>query len=261
MVKKLFLMLCFILIATSGFSQKNTGKTFWYTSTDVKGYISIQRIDSTSKTGISTILKTTVKATFDKDVLDFSLSTINDTQKMVSPVKIIFDGTIDSNIKSVHFTGTRIKKNRKNISFWSFDGDFTEEMEKDPDFKRYTFAKYNTTLRIPDRTIPSFNLWAIVPNLPFDRKGTFKFNTLDETKLYVKKNQTVNYLGKFKTVINNQPVMLHKFVHQGKDIQPVYYWVNDNRELIQILLDNKFTFTINTKKAALSTVAVVKTDN
>ena len=252
MKRTLLVTLYFFSLATTLFSQKKTEKVFWYTSADAKGYISIQKIDSASKVGTPTILKTTVKATFDNEVLNFSLSTINDTQKMVNPVKISFNGTIDSNIKPVHFTGTRIKKDKKNVSFWSFDGDFIDEMETDPDFKRFAFAKYSATLRIPDRTIPSFNLWAIVPNLPFDRKGTFIFNSLDETKLYVKKNQTVNYLGKFKTLINNENMKLHKFVHQGKGIQPTYYWVSDTRELIQVLLDNKFTFTINTKKAALS---------
>ena len=256
MVKKISLLLCVFFIATSLFSQEKTEKTFWYTSADAKGYISIQKIDSLHDNGLSTILKTTVKATFDDEVLNFSLSTTNDTHKMVAPLKIFFDGTIDSNIKPVHFTGTRIKKDKKNISYWHFNGDFVDEMETDPDFQRFSYAKYNATLKIPSRTIPSFNLWAIIPNLPFDRKGTFRFNSLDETKLYVKKNQTVNYLGKLKAVINGKNMVLHKFVHQGKDMLPAYYWVNNDRELVQILLDNQFTFTLNTKKAALATTTV-----
>jgi len=256
MVRKISLMLCAFLLTVNLFSQEKTEKTHWYTSADAKGYISIQKIDSLHANGISTILKTTVKATFDDEVLNFSLSTINDTHKMVSPLKILFDGTIDSNIKPVHFTGTQIKKGKKNISYWHFDGDFVDEMETDPDFQRFAYAKYNATLKMPSRTIPSFNLWAIIPNLPFDRKGTFRFNTLDETKLYVRKNQTVNYLGKLKADINGENMVLHKFVHQGKGMLPVYYWVNNDRELVQVLLDNQFTFTLNTKKAALATKTV-----
>jgi hypothetical protein len=128
-------------------------------------------------------------------------------------------------------------------------------METDPDIQRFSYAKYNATLRIPERTIPSFNIWAIVPNLPFDRKGTFKFNALDETKLYVKKNQTINYLGKYKTTIHGNTLALHKFVHQGKGMLPIYYWVNDNRELVQVQLDNLYTFTLTTKKEALTTIS------
>lgn len=232
------------------FSQENVER-YYYTSTDVEGYISIEKTDITNGVVFSTTLNTTVKANFNDSVLDFSLTTINDTDKMVAPIKIIFDGTIDASIKPVHFTGTRIKKSEKNVSYWSFDGDFIDEMETDPDFKHFAYAKHSATLRLPDRTIPSFNLWSIIPKLPFDTKGTFRFNTLDETKLYVKKNQTVNYLGYTKIPINGKIIKLHKFVHQGKTIQPSYYWVNEARELVQVLLDNKYTFTINTRNAAL----------
>ena len=256
MIKKIPLVLCALLLTTSLFAQEKIKKSCWYTSIEAKGYINIQRIDSTGVKGTSSILKTNVNATFDSDALNFSLSTINDTPKMISPSKIIFDGSIDTNIKPVHFTGTRIKKDKKNISFWSFDGDFSDEMETDPDFQSFAFAKYSATLKIPNRTIPSFNVWAIVPNLPFDRKGTFIFNSLDETKLYVRKNRTINYLGKYKATIHGKEMLLHKFVLQGKKTEPTYFWVNDKRELVQILLDNKYTFTKNTEKAALSIITV-----
>lgn len=237
---------------TSLFAQENTEKKYWYTSLDSEGYISIQKIKDVDNTSLNTEVKTTLN----NKILNFSVSTTNTTDKMVAPLKIVFDGNIDNNLKPVHFTGTRIKKNKKNVSYWTFDGDFTDEMETDPDVKRFTYAKYSATLRIPDRTIPSFNLWAIIPNLPFDKKGTFKFNSLDETKLYVKKNQTVNYLGYTKVTINGEIMKLHKFVHQGKDIEASYFWVNEARELIQVLLDNKFTFRISTKEIALQNKAV-----
>ena len=242
------------------FSQENVER-YYYTSTDTEGYIQIEKKDIDNGPVFSTILKTNVRANFKNRVLDFSLTTINETGKMVAPLKITFDGTIDASIKPVHFTGTRIKKSKKNITYWSFDGDFIDEMETDPDFKRFAYAKYSATLRIPDRTIPYFNLWSIIPKLPFDTKGTFRFNTLDETKLYVKKNQTVNYLGYTKIPINGKTIKLHKFVHQGKTIQPSYYWVNEARELVQVLLDNKYTFTINTRKATLEDSTVTESTN
>ena len=244
-MKKFPLFLVIICLTISSFSQEKVEKSYVYTSADTKGYISVKKTELKNETGVSTTLQTKVNTTFDGEVLNFNLSTINDSDKMVAPSKLIFDGTIDSNMKPVNFTGSRIKKDKKNNSYWSFEGDFKDEMETDPDFKRYTTAKHSATLRIPDRTIPTFNLWAIIPQLQFDRTGTFVFNSLDETKLYVKKNQTVNYLGKTKTSINGEAKVLHKFVHQGKGTIPAYYWVNDDHELIQVLLDNKFTFTLD----------------
>ena len=82
-------------------------------------------------------------------------------------------------------------------------------------------------------------------------KGTFIFNSLDETKLYVKKNQTVNYLGKTKITIDGKTLQVHKFVLQGKKILPQYYWVNNDRELVMVLLDNKFRFILSSKENAL----------
>lgn len=183
--------------------------------------------------------------------MNFSVTTLCDTDKMVAPSSFSFDGTIDSNMKLVHFTGSRLKKDKKNVSYWTFEGDYMDEMETDPDFLRFTNAKYNATIRLPERTIPSFNLWAIIPKLQFDRKGTFIFNSLDETKLYVKKNQTVNYLGKTKITIDGKALQVHKFALQGKKILPQYYWVNNDRELVMVLLDNKYRFILSSKENAL----------
>ncbi len=253
MIKKLHLILIVFCLTFSGFSQEKTDTIYWYTSPDTKGYISFQKIDSSDFKTIPT-LNTSVKAYFDNELLDFKLSTVCDSEKMVNASKFIFDGTIDGTIKPVTFTGKKVKTIKNDISYWHFDGDFVDDLETDPDFKRYTFAKYSATLKIPSRTIPTFNLWAIIPKLPFDRKGTFKFNIFDETKLYVVKKQTVNYLGYTKLTIKGEQMRLHKFVHKGKKMKPAYYWVSDDRELIQVRLDDKYTFTLSTKEAALQTI-------
>ena len=67
----------------------------------------------------------------------------------------------------------------------------------------------------------------------------------------MKKNQTINYLNKEKVTIDGEEKELHKFVHQGKGMKPAYYWVNDNKELVKILLDEKFVFTLSNKEAVL----------
>ncbi len=252
MIKKLPIFLLLLSLTFSGFSQGELGEIYWYTSPDTKGYISFQKADSIQNNNKATI-NTSVKAYFDNELLDFNLSTYCESEKMVNATKFVFDGTIDGTIDPVSFTGTKFKTIKNDISYWHFDGDFADELETDPDFQRYAFAKYNATLKIPSRTIPSFNLWAIIPKLPFERKGTFKFNLFDETKLYVRKKQTVNYLGFTKLSINGEQMKLHKFVHNGKGMKPAYYWVNSDRELIQVRLDDKYTFTLTTKEAALQT--------
>jgi len=255
MKRKLPLVLSILCSITILFSQEKVESTSWYTSADTKGYISIQKVNKADDTNTLTTINTRVNSQFGNEVLDFSLSTVCDTDKLVNPSKLSFNGTIDSNMKSVIFVGNRLKKD-KNASYWNFKGDFMDQATTDPELKPYFPENHNATLRIPNRTIPTFNLWAVIPNLPFDRKGTFKFNTLDETKLYVKKNQTVNYLGTTKVDINGENMLLHKFVHQSKGKHPNYYWVNNDRELVQVLLDNKYTFTISSKKAALHVTLV-----
>jgi len=256
MLKKIALLVGIVSLTSSLFSQEIEEKTYWYTSNDSKGYISIQKINTKKESLVSTTLKTTVHSLFDDDLLSFRLSTINDSEKMVAPSKLIFEGTIDSNMKPVTLNSRRLKTNEE-ASYWNFEGDFKAEATTDPELIPFFPSKHNSQIRIPNRTIPSFNLWAIIPNLPFDRNGTFKFNTLDETKLYVHKNQTINYLGKHKTYINGETEELHKFVHQGKGMLPAYYWVNENKELVQVMLDNKFTFKLSTKEAALRSAALL----
>ncbi|MBJ2175430.1 hypothetical protein JBL43_14355 [Aureibaculum sp. A20] len=256
MIKKLPLFLGMLCLSITSFSQENLENIYWYTSLDTEGYISFQKLDSNNQNTINTV----VKANFDSEVLNFSLSTSCESEKMVIAKEFKFHGTIDSNIEPVNFTGTKIKTDKNDISFWHFKGDYVDEIDSDPDVQRFTFAKYNATLKIPARTIPTFNLWAIIPKLPFDRRGTFKFNALDETKLYVLKNHTVNYLGTTTTKINGKDMKLHKFVHQGKGMKDAYYWVSEERELMQVFLDDKYTFTLSSKEAALQTAMLSKSE-
>ena len=250
----IFTLFCVVAIA---FSQEKAEKTYVYTSADTKGYISIKKTDVSDENGNTKVtLQTTVNADFKNETMNFSLLTDNKYKKMVTPTKLVFDGTMDSNIKAVQFIGERIKKGNGNASYWAFKGDYKDEAVNDAKLKPYIKEKYSSTLRMPERTIPSFNLWAVIPQLPFDREGTFIFNSLDETKLYVSKNQTVNYLGKYEANINGNKTELHKFVLQGKGMSPSYFWVDDNRELVQVLLDNEYTFTLDKNAQVPAAVAL-----
>ena len=236
----------------SSFSNEENKDTYWYTSKNIKGYISIQKVNSLLKDSIeTTTVNTVVNAKFEKKTINFKLSTNSYGTKMVEPFKLTFSGLMDTNIKPVNFIGTLLKGEKDRASFWNFKGDFIEDMVNDPEARQFIDSEHTATIRMPRRTIPSFNIWAIVTNLPFNSEGTFKFNLLDETKLYVKKNQTINYLGKHKATINGKEMLLHKFVQQGRRMDPTYYWVNDEKVLVQVLLDNEFTFTLTTKEKAL----------
>ncbi|NNC70804.1 MAG: hypothetical protein HKN90_08300 [Flavobacteriaceae bacterium] len=243
---QLLLIFTFILVS---FSDENTAKTYWYKSTNTNGYISIKKFENSLS---EHVLKTTVNTYFGHEKLNFSLATTSNSKKLANASKIEFDGTIDSNINPVIYTGERVKFNN-HASYWNFTGDFKSDVTNDDEVNQFLVPNHKTMIRMPKQTIPSFNIWAIVPKLPFSKKeGTFRFNVLDETKLYVKKNQVITYLGKETLRINNEELLLHKFSHTGKNSLTSYYWVNKNRELVKILLDNMYEFVLSTKKEALS---------
>ena len=240
----LLLVCCFIAFSFTGEKQS---KTYWYKAANDQGYISLEKtVDAQG----NPVLKTTVKANFDEEKLDFSLTTTCDSDKMINASRMDFDGTIDSNMNTVNFTGRRVKTT-KSGAYWHFTGDYKNQMSPDPEVKPFIESKHESSIRVPAVTIPSFNILAIVPNLKFDREDTFEFNALDETKLYVKKKQTINYLGKSNESVDGEMQELHKFVHQGKGMKPAYYWVNDKKELLKILFDDKFSFTLSKKEAIL----------
>lgn len=251
MKKTLPLIFTLFCVVSLAFSQEKAQKSFVYTSADTKGYISITKTDAENETGESNTIETTVNAEFGNDILNFTVKTFNESDEMTDPYKLVFEGTMHASFAPVVFEGNRIKT-AKNGSYWNFKGDYKEEAISDPDLKPFFKENYMSTLKLPERTIPTFNLWAIIPNLEFNKEAAFAFNTLDETRLYVKKNQTVSYLGKYEASINGEAVTLHKFVHQGKGIKPAYFLVNDNRELVQVILDGKFTFTLD-KTAKVAT--------
>ncbi len=242
---QLLLICAFILVS---FSDENTATTYWFKSTKNKGYISIKKFENKDK---QHVLKTTVNAFFGNEKLNFSLATTSNSRKLANASKIEFDGTIDSNIKPVVYTGERVKYN-KNASYWNFTGDFKSDITTDEEVNQFLEPHHKTMIRMPKYTIPSFNVWAIVPELPFSKKqGTFRFNSLDETKLYVRENQVISYMGKEVLEIDGIKQLTHKFSHQGKNSITSYYWVNESRELVKILLDEEHEFIRSTKKEAL----------
>lgn len=249
MIKKLPLVLFISCLFISVTLLTAQSKKTWFKSTDGSGYISLE---VTKDKQDKSVVITTVNSFFGNEKLDFTTATTCDSDKLANANKIQFNGTIDSNMNPVVYNGQKLK-GKKKASFWSFHGDFKNQITNDPEVNQFLTPKHSSVIRIPAQTIPSFNVWAIVPELPLNKKeGTFKFNSLDETKLYVKKNHTIDYVGEEVADIDGEQQTLHKFVHKGKKMKPAYYWVNNNRELVKILLDNKFEFVTSTEAEAKS---------
>ena len=241
------LLIAFVLIFSS-FSDEKKSKTTWFKSSTGDGYISMERIDNENN---QSVLKTTVNSYFGNEKLDFTTVTVTDSDKLANATKIVFNGTIDSNMEPVEYLGERLKT-KKSGSFWSFHGNYKNEITKDPEVNQFLLPKHSSVIKMPAATIPSFNVWAIVADLPFNNnEGTFRFNSLDETKLYVRKNQTIAYVGEEVATINGESQTLHKFMHTSKRQKPAFYWVNNERELVKFVLDEEFEFVVSTKEEAM----------
>ena len=242
-----YLFIAFVLVFSS-FSDEKKSKINWFKSTNGNGYISMERIDNDTT---QSILKTTVNSYFGNEKLNFSTVTVTDTEKLANASKIVFDGTIDSNMQPVEYLGERLKT-KKSGTYWSFHGNFKNEITNDPEVNQFLTPNHSAVIKMPTATIPSFNVWAIVSKLPFNKaEGTFRFNSLDETKLYVKKNQVIAYVGEEVADVDGEKQTLHKFIHTGKKMKPAYYWVNNDRELVKFILDEEFEFVASTKEEAL----------
>lgn len=248
MKRKLPLLLIAVVLIFSSFSDEKKSKITWFKSSTGDGYISMERIDNDNA---QSILKTTVNSYFGDEKLNFSTVTVTDSKKLANASKIVFNGTIDSNMEPVEYLGERLKV-KKSGTFWSFHGNYKNEITKDPEVNQFLLPNHSAVIKMPTATIPSFNVWAIVAELPFNKaEGTFKFNLLDETKLYVRKNQTIDYVGEEVADIDGEQQTLHKFVHNGKKMKPAYYWVNSDRQLVKFTLDEEFEFVISTKEKAM----------
>lgn len=245
MIKKLPLLVFAFVICTIASIEAQSKKT-WFKSATGDGYMAIEVSEKNGKP----VLTTTVNSYFGNEKLNFISATTCDTEKLANASKIQFNGTIDASMRPVVYNGTRIRT-KKNASYWSFNGDFKNEITNDPEVNQFLTPKHTAMLRIPSETIPSFNVMAIVTKLPFSKEeGTFKFNSLDETKLFVRKNQTIDYVGEEVANVKGEEQTVHKFAHKGKKMKPAYYWVNNSRELVKIMFDNEFEFVASSETEA-----------
>ena len=126
MKRKLPLLLIAFVLIFSSFSDEKKSKTTWFKSSTGDGYISMERIDNDNA---QSILKTTVNSYFGDEKLDFTTVTVTDTDKLANASKIVFNGTIDSNMDPVEYLGERLKT-KKSGTYWSFHGNFKKKLRK-----------------------------------------------------------------------------------------------------------------------------------
>jgi hypothetical protein len=118
-------------------------------------------------------------------------------------------------------------------------------------------GKLKTTLRgrnieidVPEHTVTDFALFEIVRTLPFDKEKVFEFNSLEASELNLKRDHKVVYVGRDELDIEGRKQALHKFEQSGKGIRPCYYWVNEDRQLVRVLMDGRKEFLLTTKEKA-----------
>lgn len=108
--------------------------------------------------------------------------------------------------------------------------------------------------KIPQNAVMDQCLLAIVRNLPFDTAKTFKFHSYEIEDMGYKPNHLISYLGKEEMERKGKKIALHKFEQKGEGIHPVYFYVNEKREVVRFVIDERKVIDRATKEEALKTV-------
>jgi len=107
---------------------------------------------------------------------------------------------------------------------------------------------------IPEHTVIDFALFEIARTLPFDKDKVFEFNwtrAIGFKRPRPNRGHKVAYAGREELEIEGKKQTLHKFEQTGKGIQPTYYWVNDDHQLVRVLWDGRRDeFVLTTKEKA-----------
>lgn len=104
---------------------------------------------------------------------------------------------------------------------------------------------------LPWRTVFAPLVWEVVVNLPFDRERSFPFHYLDPEGLVLRQNHTLKYLGKETVSLEAETKEAHKFAHSGEDFLPIYYWVDNDRNLVKVLMSEGREFVLTTRQKAM----------
>ncbi len=161
--------------------------------------------------------------------------------RFMSPVKIVSEGKGDDEVGSFTATIARMVDSQAGKLTATRDG---RKIEMD----------------IPEQTVTDFALFWIVCMRPFEKDKVFEFNCLEASELNLKKGHELAYLGVEELDVAGKMMKLHKFEETGGGIQPCYYWVNDKRELIRVLMDGRKEFLLTTREKALAALEPAKNE-
>jgi hypothetical protein len=166
--------------------------------------------------------------------LALTMQTFSKDDAYFSPVKIISQGEGDDELKS--FTALIERQGPEGSSA----GKLVATVK----------GGKKAELAIPEHTVTDFALFEVVRRLPFDKEKAFEFNSLEASELNLKKNHKLSYLGQDELTVGDQVMKLHKFEESGEGINPIQYWVNDERELVRVVMDGRKEFLLTTEEKA-----------
>lgn len=110
--------------------------------------------------------------------------------------------------------------------------------------------EYNLDKNLSEHTVTDYALLDIVPRLPFKEGRVFEFDLFIVEKLQAQRSHKIDYRGLEKVSINGTEKMLHKFEQKGSGIKNVKYWVDDDKQLVRVLKDDKEELLLTTQAEA-----------
>ena len=105
-------------------------------------------------------------------------------------------------------------------------------------------------LDLPRKTVTDFALFDIVRRLPFDKEKVFEFNCLEASELNLKKGHRLTYVGTEELELGGKKALLHKFEHSTDGRIVSVYWVNEDRQLVRLVMDERKEFLLTTEQKA-----------
>ena len=115
---------------------------------------------------------------------------------------------------------------------------------------RTTRRGRETTMAIPEHTAEFFALFDIVCGRPFEKDKVLNLHVLEGTELNLKKDHTLSWVGEEEIHVGDQVVKAHRFELAQANRRPVQYWVNEKRELVRVLIDERKEFLLTTEADA-----------
>ncbi len=99
----------------------------------------------------------------------------------------------------------------------------------------------------PERWTAFWNLFAVVPRLPFEASSVLTFDLFEELDLH-KPDQRLAYIGQRTLKLNGQPLALHVFEQTGRGMLPWRWWVDAQHRVILAAGDRRAYLLDETKR-------------